>query len=443
MRAGWKGIWRGWGMFELKSLSEISSRITDGSHFSPTPQSYGYPIANVKDMRDRHINIDSCTRIKEDDYRALIANGCTIKDGDVLLSKDGTVGKVIVYAQVAEIAALSSICIIKPNSTANPRYLGHVLRSSICARQYENFMSGSALRRLVLRDIKNVQIPLPENCEQQGIAAILDTLDDAIEKSETLIAKLKQVRAGMLHDLLTCGVDENGELRDPITNPEQFCDFEIGRFPRNWKVLSLESLLAPVPNSLRSGPFGSSLLKHELKDSGIPLLGIDNVYVERFVAEYTRFVGEEKFQELSRYVVRPRDVMITIMGTVGRCCVVPDSIGTMLSSKHVWTITFDNSRYSPDVACWQMNYAPWVLRQLKRDEQGGVMTAIRSETIRNLLLPVPEPHEMEVIQGTLDRSKSLIADEEAHLEKLQKLKAGLSADLLTGQVRIPPDLELP
>ena len=132
--------------------------------------------------------------------------------------------------------------------------------------------------------------------------------------------------------------------------------------------------------------------------------------------------------------------MITIMGTVGRCCVVPDSIGTALSSKHVWTITLDRERYSPHLACWQMNHAPWVLRQLRRDEQGGVMTAIRSDTLRGLLLPVPQPREVAVIEAVLRDATQRITVEEELLPKLLALKSGIMTDLLTGRVRVPENL---
>ncbi len=80
----------------------------------------------------------------------------------------------------------------------------------------------------------------PEPSEQQRIAHVLDTVDEAIAKSEAVIAKLKQVRAGMLHDLLTCGLDENGELRDPIAHPEQFKDSPLGRIPKVWEYQTLE-----------------------------------------------------------------------------------------------------------------------------------------------------------------------------------------------------------
>ena len=70
---------------------------------------------------------------------------------------------------------------------------------------------------------------------------MLDTVDEAIAKTEAVIAKLKQVRAGLLHDLLTRGLDENGQLRDPIAHPEQFQDSPLGRIPREWTVVSLKA----------------------------------------------------------------------------------------------------------------------------------------------------------------------------------------------------------
>jgi len=228
--------------YPLASLHQVARRITDGSHFSPTPQESGYLIANVKDMKSGKIDFSTCTRISRDAYRELKATGCTVKNGTVLLSKDGTVGRVVVYMQTEEIGALSSICIIEPNDSLDPSYLGQVLRSDDSVRQYENFMSGSALRRLVLRDIRSIQVPLPSLAHQRAIAKILDTLDDAIQKTEQLIAKLKQIKQGLLHDLLTRGIDENGQLRDPITHPEQFKDSVLGRIPVAWEVVQIKDI---------------------------------------------------------------------------------------------------------------------------------------------------------------------------------------------------------
>ena len=182
----------------------------------------------------------------------------------------------------------------------------------------------------------------------------------------------------------------------------------------------IEDLLADVDPPMRSGPFGSALRKEELVESGVPLLGIDNVFPERFVRNYSRFVPPRKADTLRRYRVRPGDIMITIMGTVGRCCVVPDDIGTALSSKHVWTISLNREVYSPFVACLQINYAPWVQRHFARDQQGGIMAAIKSDTLRSTVLPVPPPGEMKAIE---ERMRAATADAATTSNTLSKFKS--------------------
>ncbi len=98
-------------------------------------------------------------------------------------------------------------------------------------------------------------VDLPPLPEQRQIAAILDTIDDSIRKTEQVIAKLKQVKQGLLHDLLTRGIDDNGELRDPERHPEQFKDSPRGRIPRGWEMWSLEACVrAPItPESCKRG----------------------------------------------------------------------------------------------------------------------------------------------------------------------------------------------
>ncbi len=187
---------------------------------------------------------------------------------------------------------------------------------------------------------------------------------------------------------------------------------------------------------MRSGPSGSALKKDELADYGVPLLGIDNVHVERFCKDYIRLVPLKKASQLSRYQVRPRDVMITIMGTVGRACVVPEDVGAALSSKHVWTLTFNRNIYSPTLACMQFNYSPWVLAHFRKDEQGGVMASIRSETLKSTLLPVPKMAETEIIEGILNAISSYIEKSYLDCEKMRRYKTGLMHDLLTGKVRV-------
>ena len=275
--------------------------------------------------------------------------------------------------------------------------------------------------------------------EQAKIAEVLATVDQAIEQTETLIAKQLRIKTGLMQDLLTRGIDQHGQLRTEQTHT--FKDSPLGRIPMEWEVNRIENLLADVDPAMRSGPFGSALLKEELTETGVPLLGIDNVHVERFVDRFVRFVDPKKAQALKRYLVRSDDIMITIMGTVGRCCVVPRDIGLALSSKHTWTISLDPQRYRPYLACIQINHAPWVLSHFAKDVQGGIMSSIKSDTLRSTVLPVPPLEEAFRIECKL---RALDADTEVKnglLNKLRHQKTALMQDLLTGRKRVTDLLE--
>ena len=305
-------------------------------------------------------------------------------------------------------------------------------------KQWEPYLkgqtSGSGIPHIDKEILSNLAIIEFDLREQGKIAKVLSTVDRAIEQTEALIAKQQRIKTGLMRDLLTRGIDEHGDLRSAQIH--KFKDSPLGRIPVEWEVRDLQSLLANVSSPMRSGPFGSALLKEELVDSGVPLLGIDNVLPENFVPDFSRFVSPTKAVQLQRFRVRPRDLMITIMGTVGRCCVVPENIGEALSSKHIWTLSLNQDLYSPFLACLQINHSPWVHEHFARDEQGGIMASIRSETLRTTRLPTPPPPEMLRIEQIMRAVADDLRKIENMMGKMALLKTGLMQDLLTGNRRV-------
>ena len=325
--------------------------------------------------------------------------------------------------------------IVEDDAKVDRDFLYYMLMTDPVRRFMKDHASGSTVLHLQTRAVPGLELEIPTSKpEQTKIAEVLSTVDRAIEHTEALIAKQQRIKTGLMQDLLTRGIDEHGDLRSEQTH--EFKDSPLGRIPVEWEVKRIEELLADIDPAMRSGPFGSALLKEELVDSGIPLLGIDNVFPEKFIPIYTRFIPPKKAQQLKRYRVRPRDIMITIMGTVGRCCVVPDDIGKALSSKHVWTISLSPDRYSPYLACAQINHSSWVLDHFARDEQGGIMAAIKSSTLRSTQLPVPPLGEMELIEARLRAISTDTAAKRKILRKLRSLKTALMQDLLTGKKRV-------
>lgn len=373
---------------------------------------------------------------KHDGY-ALTNLSIQAANNDVLMLWDGERSGLVGHNLTGVVS--STVTKLTPNSIIKSNYLYYFLLNKF--EWIQNRRTGTGVPH-VPKDIGRILIvSYPKNeLHQQRIANILETVDKSIEKTKVLIYKYQQIKAGLMHDLFTRGIGSDGKLRPSKEQvSELYKETPIGWIPKVWDVDILGNLLAALPNNLRSGPFGSALLKSELVEDGIPFLGIDNIHVERFIKYYRRHVSEEKFRELIKYAVRPKDVVITIMGTVGRCAVIPDDIGRALSSKHLWTLSLNQELVIPELVCWQLNYASWVKKWFRKETQGGIMDAIQSKTLRTLQLPVPPLSEQKMIFERYEILTSKIDNEIEHLEKLVKIKNGLMHDLLTGEVPVKID----
>ena len=122
-------------------------------------------------------------------------------------------------------------------------YLAKQLSTERVARFFALQESGSTRYGLPVSAIESVEIPTPPKPEQTKIAEILSTVDRVIEQTEALIAKQQRIKAGLMQDLLTCGIDEHGNLRSEETH--KFKDSPLGRIPVEWAIKSLNDCVMP------------------------------------------------------------------------------------------------------------------------------------------------------------------------------------------------------
>ncbi|ADQ07532.1 restriction modification system DNA specificity domain protein [Caldicellulosiruptor hydrothermalis 108] len=189
---------------------EITIMITDGSHYSPQPvENSEYYIVNIENIINGKIEFETCKKISPKDYKKLVSNKCNPKYGDVLFTKDGTVGITLVFSGERNVVLLSSIAIIRPSNCLDSYYLKYSLETEQIKKQIDILIGGSVLKRIVLKDIKSLVIFIPPIPEQQRIASILSQIDEAIEKERAYKEKLERIKKGLMEDLLTGKVRVN------------------------------------------------------------------------------------------------------------------------------------------------------------------------------------------------------------------------------------------
>lgn len=177
---------------EMKTLGEVCSRLTDGSHFSPKSVEHGYYMPSVKDMTDNGFDFSSCKQISKGDYESLLNTGCKPKVNDVLIAKDGSMLKyVFPVKKEEEIVVLSSIAILTPRTDIIiSAYLSYYLRGDkIKEKTIREFSSKGGVPRIILKNFKKITIIIPPLSEQQRIVSILDTFEASIQNLE---AQLKE-----------------------------------------------------------------------------------------------------------------------------------------------------------------------------------------------------------------------------------------------------------
>ena len=199
----------------------------------------GVPFILIKNLSNDSLDTSGMPHITARDARRL--GVFALRAGDIVFSRVGRVGSCFLATERQEgwIISGQMLRIRLLNESIDGNYILHALRNRPSQDSISKAAVGSTRQSINTQILESLALPIPPLPEQQRIAEILDTIDDAIRHTEALIAKLKQIKAGLLHDLLIRGLDENGELRDPVAHPEQFKDSELGRLPREWRIQRL------------------------------------------------------------------------------------------------------------------------------------------------------------------------------------------------------------
>jgi len=285
--------------------------------------------------------------------------------------------------------------------------------------------------------LEKIKFHSPDYLKQQKIAAILTTVDTAIEKTEALIEKYQQIKAGLMHDLFTRGVLPNGKLRPPREQaPELYQETAVGWIPKEWSISGLQDNERPGTNFIKTGPFGSSLKGEHWVDHGHPVITIGALGEAKFIESELLFVNDKNASRLADFQLKTGDVVFSRVADVGRSIVIRKENSGWIMSSNLMRIAVNENKVLPDIVQMQLAYSRSIKSQIKAKVNSSGRDVANSEILRQLKFSWPQYDEQKLIIERANLIENQIVLESSKLEKLQMQKLGLMQDLLTGTVEV-------
>jgi type I restriction enzyme S subunit len=352
---------------------------------------------------------------------------------DVLVTRTGATGKII--TDVEGVFHNNFFLVDYDRSKVNRDYLVCYLNLEQIQKEIKLRAGTTTIPDLKHRDFYSLTFLRPPLAEQEKIAVILKSCDETIARTSSLIAKLKLMKAGLLHDLLTRGLDENGKLRDAIGHPEQFKDSPLGRIPKDWEaepfgghIAQLDSGWSPVCDSepAANGEWGI------LKTTAVVWSGYNPLENKKLPSN---------LQPRYQAVVEADDILITRKGPrerVGVVVHIPLTPPQLMMPDTVFRVRLkESSTLLP--AFVPLTLGSIVVQRDWNRKKIGLAEAqvdINYGIVRETLIYIPPKPEQERIVGIINNYNTRIRTEEAYRDKLKLQKQGLMHDLLTGKVRV-------
>jgi type I restriction enzyme, S subunit len=201
-----------WDMCLIKHKCE---EITDGAHVSPVTEGGEHYFVSITDIKNGAINFDGALLTSPDSYEYLIKTGCKPFPGDILFSKDGTIGQTAITPSDVDFVVASSLIIIRPHKDkVLSYYLDFLLQSGVVVEQVESFVKGAALRRLSIQNLLKVWGVFPPLSEQENICSYLvkalSKYDEIEAQAVELIRLQQERRTALISAAVTGKIDVRG-----------------------------------------------------------------------------------------------------------------------------------------------------------------------------------------------------------------------------------------
>jgi type I restriction enzyme S subunit len=390
--------------WEVKKLKRLVKKIIDGTHFTPNYVDEGIPFLRVTDIHGSSINMNNVRYISQKEHEQL-SKRCNPEKGDVLLSKNRTIGITKVVDWDCPFSIFVSLCLLKPVfQDIDSYFLSYIFQGKIIDYQILESSKTTSVTNLHLDKIQNLTIVVPPLSEQQAIANFLDDklaqIDEYIAKKQRMIELLKEQKTVIINQAVTKGINPDV--------PMKYSGIKwLGEIPENWEVKRLKFISHLV--------YGDSLGSENREDGNINVYGSNGM------------IGlHSKANTLSPVIIVGRK------GSFGKIQY------SLFPCFCIDTAYFIDQRKTKQNLKW-LYYALQILELDKISQDTGVPGLSREKAYQKLV-PLPPLSEQQAIANFLDdklvKIDKCITVIEKEIKLTQEYRTTLISETVTGKIDV-------
>ena len=394
------------GDWEVDRLDKFWS-VTDCKHVTAQFISNGYPLASIKEVQSRFVDLGFAKQTTQQFYNLLIDSGRKPEAGDLIISRNATVGEI---AQVAEwhplFAMGQDVCLLrKRKSDSSSDYLQSIFKSNLIIGQLADAMVGSTFKRINVQQIKSFKVPIPGTAEQRAIAAALSDVDALLAKLDQFIAKKRNLKQAAMQQLLT------GQTRLP-------------GFSGEWEV----KRLGDVASMGSGGTPPSSVAAYY--DGDCPWVSIaDMTKGGKVITKTDKNLTEDGLANSAAQMFPAGTILYAMYASLGECSIA----GMPLCTSQAILGIQPQEKLNADFLYY---YLTSLKNAVKSMGQQGTQANLNKGMIQNFELGLPSFKEQTAIATLLSDMDTELAALEARAAKTRALKQGMMQELLTGRIRL-------
>jgi type I restriction enzyme S subunit len=371
------------------------------------------------------------------------------QEGDVLFAKITPCmenGKMAVVPKVASGYGFGSteFHVLRPKNGVDARYLYYFVSSQSVRREAAHNMTGAVgQKRVPTSFIANLEIPLAPPDQQRLIVAEIEKqfsrLDGAVANLKRIKTNLKRYKASVLKAAVEGKLTEEWRKANPDVEPanellkrilaerrkkpkdkkwkQKYQESttvettDLPELPNGWIWVSIEQLALAEPNAIKAGPFGSALKKSFYVPKGYKIYGQEQVINgDPFYGDY--YINEAKYNTLKSCAVKPGDILISLVGTIGRVLILPEGIAPGIINPRLVKLSLNPRLVKAEFikACIE---SPFVKQLFSLISHGGTMDILNLTILKAIPLPLPSLREQDAILQEIDRVSSIEKELEA------------------------------